>query len=324
MTNPQTSPIDQLDIFNAPTPDVMTPVSELPQIEEETILSEISTELTEPQNEVPATDPIVAPLPESEEDYDIFLSKAQTVEQKVETAKPEVKIKTRKLSRSRIESFMKCPRCFYLDVVQGIRQPSMPPFSLNNAVDTLLKKEFDIHRAGKTPHPMMAHYGLDAVPYEHPEVEMWRNNKIGIQYLHEPSGILFYGAIDDVWVNPQGELIIVDYKATAKVGEVSLDAPWQISYKRQMEMYQYLFRHNGFTVSDTGFFVYVNGKLDREAFDGKLEFSVKMIPYTGSCDWIEPILMQVRQCIDSPDIPKSNPECEYCLYRGRAQDVEAK
>ena len=40
------------------------------------------------------------------------------------------------------------------------------------------------------------------------------------------------------------ELIIVDYKATAKNGEVNLDADWQIGYKRQMEIYQWLFRQN--------------------------------------------------------------------------------
>ena len=30
------------------------------------------------------------------------------------------------------------------------------------------------------------------------------------------------------------EPVIVDYKATSKNGEVSMDAEWQIGYKRQM------------------------------------------------------------------------------------------
>ena len=52
-----------------------------------------------------------------------------------------------KISRSSIESFIRCPHCFYLDRKLGIKQPSGPPFSLNSAVDHLLKQEFDIHRA---------------------------------------------------------------------------------------------------------------------------------------------------------------------------------
>jgi len=46
---------------------------------------------------------------------------------------------------------------------------------------------------------------------------------------------------------------------------VTLDAEWQDGYKRQMEIYQWLLRQNGLKVSDTGYFVYCNGKTDRKA-----------------------------------------------------------
>src|SRR3989339_1612461 len=71
-----------------------------------------------------------------------------------------------RLSRSKIDLFISCPRCFYLDRKLGVAQPPGYPFSLNSAVDKLLKKEFDIHRAGKTSHPLMKTYGVDAVPYQ--------------------------------------------------------------------------------------------------------------------------------------------------------------
>jgi hypothetical protein len=73
-------------------------------------------------------------------------------------------------------------------------------------------------------------------------------------------------------------------------------------------------RQNGFKVSDTGYFVYANGKRDREAFDGKLEFDVTLIPYTGSDDWIEKTLLEMKKCLDESEIPKSSPNCEYCAY----------
>ena len=77
-----------------------------------------------------------------------------------------------KLSRSRIEAFMNCPRCFYLDRRLGVGQPPSFPFTLNSAVDKLLKKEFDIHRANKTQHPLMKAYGIDAVPFQHKDMDM--------------------------------------------------------------------------------------------------------------------------------------------------------
>ena len=36
--------------------------------------------------------------------------------------------------------------------------------------------------------------------------------------------------------------------------------------KRQMEIYQWLLRKNGFKVSDTGYFVYANGITDARSF----------------------------------------------------------
>ena len=48
-----------------------------------------------------------------------------------------------KLSRTKIELFTGCPRCFFLDRRLGISRPGFPAFTLNNAVDYLLKKEFD-------------------------------------------------------------------------------------------------------------------------------------------------------------------------------------
>lgn len=220
-----------------------------------------------------------------------------------------------KLSRSKIDLFLNCPRCFYLDRRLGVGRPPGFPFNLNSAVDALLKKEFDIHRSNETTHPLMKEYGIDAVPFQDNRMDEWRDSlRRGIQYLHEKTNLLLTGGVDDVWVNPKGELIIVDYKATSKNGEVSLDADWQIGYKRQMEIYQWLFRKNGFKVSKTGYFVYCNGNTDKNAFDAKLEFDIRVIPYVGDDSWVEQALLDAKKCLMSSKIPKINPDCDYCQY----------
>lgn len=158
-----------------------------------------------------------------------------------------------KLSRSKIDLFVECPRCFYLDRKLGVGRPPGFPFTLNSAVDALLKQEFDVHRANGTKHPLIEKYGIDAIPIPHDDLDKWRNNFTGIQYLHEPTNLLIYGAIDDLWQNPQGEFIVVDYKATAKAEAITaLDKDWHEGYKRQMEVYQWLLRRNSYEVSDTG------------------------------------------------------------------------
>ncbi|MFA4942522.1 MAG: PD-(D/E)XK nuclease family protein [Patescibacteria group bacterium] len=226
-----------------------------------------------------------------------------------------------KLSRSKIDLFLNCPRCFYLDRRLGISQPPGFPFNLNTAVDTLLKKEFDIHRAQNSKHPLLASYGLDLIPFSHPAMNEWRTNFTGVRYHHQPTNLLIFGAVDDVWVDEKNILYVVDYKSTSKESEVNIDADWQIAYKRQMEVYQWLLRQNGFVVSDTGYFVYCNGKTDREAFDAKLEFDIKLIPYSGSDSWIEKTITQAKDCLLSDNIPNPGTDCDYCNYVASASSV---
>jgi len=228
-----------------------------------------------------------------------------------------------KLSRSKIDLFIKCPRCFYLDRRLGVAQPPGYPFSLNSTVDKLLKKEFDLHRAKGSKHPLMEVYGLDAIPFSDSRMDEWRDSlRRGITLKIDGSNVVVTGGVDDLWVNPEGELIIVDYKATSKEEGVSLDADWQDGYKRQMEIYQWLFRKNGFKVSDTGYFVYCNGKTDIEAFDAKLEFDIKLIPYKGDTSWVEGTIKDAIECLQADKLPESGKDCDFCKYRQSVRQHE--
>lgn len=224
-----------------------------------------------------------------------------------------------KVSRSKIELFMQCPRCFYLDTRLKIKRPSGPPFNINKTIDELYKKEFDRHREAGTPHPIMADNQIKAVPYQHEDLNTWRHNFTGVNTVHEPTNLHVFGAIDDVWANEDGELIVVDYKATSKASGVSIDSDWQISYKRQMEVYQWLLRQNGFVVSDTGYFVYTNARIDVDGFGDKLDFTTKLIPYTGDDGWIESTLKKMKDCMESDTMPPVGTAamggpCDFCEY----------
>jgi len=221
-----------------------------------------------------------------------------------------------KLSRSRIENYIRCPKCFYIDRRLGVQAPPGFPFALNSAVDALLKKEFDLLRKAGETHPLIEKYGVDARPVAHDMLDKWRINFTGVQYLHESTNLLLFGAIDDLWINSKGEYIVVDYKATSKNEEiVALDKAWQDGYKRQMEIYQWLVRHNGLTVSNTGYFVYCNGRKDVDKFDGKLEFDLTLIPYEGSDAWVEGTVKEIYKCLNSDSIPEADEDCDFCNYR---------
>jgi len=224
------------------------------------------------------------------------------------------------LSRSKIDLFMECARCFYIDNKLGTARPPGFPFNLNSAVDALLKKEFDTHRANGTVHPLAKAYGLDAVPFNHARMDEWRDAlKRGVMHVHKPTGLTVRGGVDDLWINKDGEIIVIDYKATSKDGRIeSLDEDWHRGYKRQIEIYQWLLRQNGFKVLDTGYWVYANATKDREAFDARLDFELTLVPYKGSTDWVDGVLMALKACLDSDTAPEAGADCDYCRYREAA------
>jgi CRISPR/Cas system-associated exonuclease Cas4 (RecB family) len=216
-----------------------------------------------------------------------------------------------KLSRSKIDLFLECPRCFWLEMKKGIRRPQPAPYTINSAIDILLKQEFDIYREKQKPHPVMEKFKIKAVPFNHPEISNWRNTFNGIQFYHEPTDFFIFGGIDDVWINSKNELIIVDYKATGANQHKIYD-----SYERQMEIYQWLFRNNNFLVSDIGYFVFarVNKENGFESESPVLSFDLFIEPYKGDTSWIEQTLLSAKKVLESETPPDPSFTCEFCKY----------
>lgn len=220
-----------------------------------------------------------------------------------------------KISRSKVDNFVSCPRCFYIDRRLGVGHPPGFPFNINSAVDELLKKEFDQYREKGVPHPYMESIDRSLIPFKHDKLDMWRENFKGVQYHHKETNLIFTGAVDDLWIDTDSnEVIVVDYKATSKNSEVTIDADWQQGYRRQMDFYQWLLRKNKLDVSDIGYFVYCNGDKQRAAFENKVHFKVSVLEYRGEESWIESTIGEIKKLLDQHNIPDFTENCDYCTY----------
>ena len=195
----------------------------------------------------------------------------------------------------------------------------MPGWSLNSAVDSLLKNEFDLLREQQQPHRLMMFYRVEAVPFSHSDLHIWRDDhgkRVGASALHHKTQLNVCGIIDDIWQHTKTkELHIVDYKSTSTEYKITLDSKYKEGYKRQMEVYQWIFHRLGFPVSPVGYFLFANASRNRPEFGGKLEFENTIIEYRGDTSWVEPAIFAIKDCLDSDEIPKPGKECQYCAYR---------
>ena len=225
-----------------------------------------------------------------------------------------------KISRSKLSNFLSCKRCFYLDRVEGLKEPSLPGWALNITVDELLKKEFDQYRRDQKPHPVMIKHNLDFVPFQHKDLDVWRNSlKGGISYLDEKRNLIIHGGIDDIWYDlKEKKLIVVDYKAQSTNYTVTtqsyLNSEWHVSYKLQMDIYVHILRKMNFVVSDMSYFYVCNGEKTNNKFENKIDFKTTLVPYKVNTTWIDGKLSEMKEVLNLDSPPDIVLTCEKCAY----------
>ena len=246
------------------------------------------------------------------------------------------------ISRGWIDKLLVCEACFWLQKAANVKQIDSPPFNINSNTDILLKRDHDQYR-GKKPSPIMVSARLEHLrPFAHPDLELWTNSlQFGLSdhhlnTVHKGTNIKFGGGLDDVFENIEtGELHVVDYKSTSQDGggkrnpapldETFLMPPdnpkyrdFKASYRRQAEMYQWILRRKGFQVSDTAYFLYVDGisrgldgmLTDNDPHVAWMKFEAQIIPYVGNDSWVEPALYRAKEIAQLDECPSHAEDCD--------------
>src|SRR3569832_905235 len=106
------------------------------------------------------------------------------------------------LSHTSLEVMQRCPRCFWLQVNKGIRQPEGIVSRLANRFDGVIKNYYDKYRAQELLHPMVE--GRLEGKLQNPFVDKYFvriNDKFG-----------FFGKLDECLVDDLGRLTPIDFK----------------------------------------------------------------------------------------------------------------
>ena len=226
------------------------------------------------------------------------------------------------MSRSKIDLYLKCKRCAYLDMRLGIKGPKPFPYNLNSRIDTLLKNEHDLARTKKIKTKYLEESNINAIPFAHVELNVWREPFKAARYHHKETNIIVAGSVDDLWENLDTKKIhIVDYKSTHtdKFDKLkSFDAPYLIGYKRQAEIYSWILSKLGLDIDNTSYFFYVNAKPEQEVFKNNLEFEYAIIPYkTEDYNWVGNTIIEIKNFLETNKIPTSTQDCALCKYMSK-------
>ncbi len=220
------------------------------------------------------------------------------------------------LSRYKLNQWVECPRCFWLRVRQGIDLPKTLPFALNNAIDHLLKVEYDAHRqAGTLPQVFAGRVGDARLFPDAARLATWRSTRTGLRWTDPATGHTLFGAIDDALQFPDGRLAIVDYKSTGS------DAPHIYdSYQLQMDVYTWLLQQVGFRTAPAAYFAFYVVVKD-DGFNGRLPFRAEVVEVTPQPERVSDLWHQAVATAQSDRAPEPGEECDLCRWYGEAGEA---
>ena len=216
------------------------------------------------------------------------------------------------INRTKLDLYRDCRRCFYLDVVKGIRRPHGPPQVINTTIVQLIKNEYDYHRENQTQPDVLKN--LHLIPIKHKNLEMWRNPFVGVKFVHKKSNFKISGSINDLWFNnKERKFVVVDYKSTSKKDELSEENIWP-GYWKHLSYYKYLLEKNGIEVSNLGYLLFVNAQKNNKKFNNKLNFETTVFKKRLDLNWVDDIIDEIYKILQHDMAPPLSNNCRYCRY----------
>jgi len=215
-----------------------------------------------------------------------------------------------RLSPSRLNLFLECPFCFWLEH-QGIHRPKGIFPSLPSGMDLAIKKYFDIYREknelppeleGKVVGKLLRNYNL---------LSAWRNNRKGISFFDEKTQAELFGAIDDCLVTKDDKgqfyMIPIDFKTRG----FALKADSTSFYQNQLDCYALLIEKNGYRCADFAYLVYFIPLEIKK--DGIVQFNIQIEKVNVNPSRALKTFREAVAVLRGTK-PKRHSECTFCAW----------
>jgi len=211
------------------------------------------------------------------------------------------------LSHTGIEGLERCPRCFWLQYIKGIRQPEGIVSRLANRFDGILKNYFDSFRGtGELPPIVEGKLPGQLQNPFHEKYFVRINDKFG-----------FLGKLDECLVNEKGELIPVDFKtASSDPREKELLQ----AYENQIDDYVFVIKRNNLKVTGYGYLIFVYPDYGKELHNG-FPMIIHVVKVKGDPKKTEERIENAIRVLKGK-MPKAAEDCKFCNYRKDVRKLE--
>ncbi len=224
-----------------------------------------------------------------------------------------------KISRTKIDLFFDCKRCFYIDQRYGIKRPHGAAMVINNHIVTKFKKNLEVLRNTKTIIPetkLISKSGFTAL--DHQKINQWIDPFRGIRILHKQTNMIISANLDDVWTDNE-KCYPVIIKSISRNGKDIEDSIWP-GYTRQLSLYGYILQNNNLEIGDFGIIVMINTEDDLD--HSNLNFKFYIFKRNLEFNWVDRTLSEIKILLENDEYPKTSNNCKFCNYIKNVNKLE--
>lgn len=213
------------------------------------------------------------------------------------------------LSKSALDVFKSCPRCFWLEKNAKLKRPDGIKASIMNGIDDCMKQVTQLSVEWQQPSPY-----LSEIPTARPFADRkrmqlfmsWRTFQATVQAGRHQ--VLIWGQIDDLIEWPDGTVSPHDFKSNGK------ERDWNEYTEKynslQADMYEILLKAQGLKTNGDSYFTYAWPIVDAH---GKMVFIHKTVLFKTNQERALATIEAAAECLAGQE-PASDPGCDYCRF----------
>ena len=215
---------------------------------------------------------------------------------------------TIQLSASALSLYMECPKCFWLQKINGIHRPSQI-FALQSNFDRILKSYFDKFREKNELPPELTGKVEGKLFGDKELLEKWRNAlRPTLKYRHPKyPDFSLAGGIDDCLFDGK-YYIPLDFKTT---GSSRFEENSEKYYQHQLDIYNFLLEENGYKTKGMAYLVYY--KPEEVAGEGLMKFQIVVKKMETDHKRALRLFEDAIELLQNP-MPKSHSDCQFCSW----------